>query len=151
MNRKILLILSLLLGGCLPQNAQPPTPITGVPYLIHQEENPYAPRIEDVRLQQDNVILTSISLSERYDLTPIRAELHILGSMPSVCSEPRIKVNPPNEQYQISVEVYSVTDLKLNCENVFQQFKVNLLLGEYSPGQYTVWVNDNPAGSLTSY
>jgi len=151
MKRKLLLILSLLLGGCLPQNAQPPTPTTSAPYLIRQEENPYAPKIEDVRLQQDNVVLTSTSLSERYDLAPIRAELHILGSMPSVCSELRIKVNPPNEQYQISVEVYSVTDLKLNCENVFQQFKVNLLLGEYSPGQYTVWVNDNPAGSLTSY
>lgn len=109
------------------------------------------PLLEDVNLKEDGVIITSASLSERYDLTPIRAELHLLGSMPSVCSELRIKVNPPDQQYQIMVEVYSVSSIKLNCENVFQQFKVSILLGEYSPGQYTVWVNDNLAGTLASY
>jgi hypothetical protein len=71
--------------------------------------------------------------------------------MPSVCSGLRIKVNPPNEQYQIRIEVYSVTDLKLNCENVFQQFEINLLLGEYTAGQYTVLVNDILAGTVASY
>jgi hypothetical protein len=71
--------------------------------------------------------------------------------MPSVCSEPRVKVNRPNEQYQIIVEVYSVADLKLKCENVFQQFEVNILLGQYSPGQYTVWINENFAGTVASY
>jgi hypothetical protein len=145
-------LLSLLLVSCAVLRPAPQsTPTVGAPYVIRQEENPYAPKIEDVSLKEDGVTLTSMSLSERYDLTPIRAELHILGSMPSVCSELRIKVNPPNEQYQINIDVYSVADLKLKCENVFEQFKVSLLLGEYSPGQYTVWVNDNFVGSVASY
>jgi hypothetical protein len=152
MKRTLLLSLSLILISCaMLQPAPPPTPTTGAPFVIKQEENPYTPRIEDVSLKQDGVVLTSVSLSERYNLTPIRAELHVLGSMPSVCSELRIKVSPPNEQYQIRIEVYSVADLKLKCENVFQQFEVSILLGQYSPGQYTVWVNDNLAGTLASY
>jgi hypothetical protein len=148
----LLPLLSLILISCTAlQPAPTPTSTASAPHVLKQEENPYAPKIEDVSLKQDSVILTSVSLSERYALTPIRAELHVLGSMPSVCSELRIKVNPPNEQYQIRIEVYSVADLKANCENVFQQFEVSLLLGEYTAGQYTVLVNDSLAGTVASY
>ncbi len=152
MKRPLPLLLSLILVSCAAlQSAPSPTPTASAPYVIKQEENLYAPKLEDVSLKQDSVTMTAASLSERYDLTPIRAEMHLLGSMPSVCSELRIKVNPPNAGYQIIVEVYSVVNLKINCENVFQQFEVNLLLGEYSAGQYTVWVNDQFVGSLASY
>jgi hypothetical protein len=152
MKRILLPLLSLILVSCAAlRPAPPPTSTASAPYVIKQEENPYAPKLEDVSLKQDGVTLTSVSLSERYDLTPIRAELHVLGSMPSVCSELRIKVSPPNEQYQIRIEVYSVADLKLNCENVFQRFEVSLLMGEYTAGQYTVLVNDILAGSVASY
>jgi hypothetical protein len=145
-------LFSLILASCSTfQPVPPPTPTASVPYVIKGAENPYAPLLKDVSLKQDGVIITSASLSERYDLNPIRAELHLLGSMPSVCSELRVKVNPPDEQYRVIVEVYSVSDLKLNCENVFQQFKISLLLAQYSPGQYTVWVNDNLAGTLAAY
>lgn len=152
MKRTLPLFLSLILASCAAfQPAPAPTPTAAAPLVLKSEENPYAPRLDDVSLKQDGVVLTAVSLSERYDLTPIRAQLYVSGSMPSVCSEPRVKVNRPDEQYQIVVEVYSVADLKLNCENVFQQFEVSVLLGQYSPGQYIVWVNDNLAGTLASY
>lgn len=152
MKQVSVLILALPLAACAAlQPLPPPTATAGAPFVVGQEENPYAPLLEDVNLKEDGVVLTSVSLSERYDLTPIRAELHLLGFMPSVCSQLRVKVRPPNAQYQIIVEVYSVSDLKLNCGRVFQQFKASLLLGQYSPGQYTVWVNDIPAGTLASY
>jgi hypothetical protein len=150
--KRVLFLFSLFLASCAALQAAPsPASTASAPRAIKGEENPYTPLLEDVNLKQDGVIITSASLSERYDLTPIRAELHLLGSMPSVCSELRIKINPPDQQYQVMVEVYSVSSLKLNCENVFQQFKVSILLGEYSPGQYTIWVNDNLAGTLASY
>jgi hypothetical protein len=146
------LLLCLILASCAVLHPAPtPAPTISAPYVVRHEDNPYAPKLEDVGMKEENIILTSTSLSERYDLTPIRAELHILGSMPSVCSELRIKVNPPNAQYQIGIDTYSVANLKLNCENIFQQFEVSLLLGEYSPGQYTVWVNDTFVGSVASY
>jgi hypothetical protein len=151
MKQTIYLLLILILSACVAQPAQEPTPTISIPFVLKQEENPYAPRTGDLSLKQDGITLTSLSLSERYDLTPLRAELHVLGSMPSVCSELRIIVNPPDIEYQITVEVYSVADLKLNCENVFQQVQASILLGVYSAGQYTVWVNDGYVGDIVSY
>jgi hypothetical protein len=151
MKQTIFLLLILMLSACISQPTQEPTPTISVPFVFKQEENAYAPRAEDLSLKQDGVTLTSLSLSERYDLTPLRSELHVLGSMPSVCSELRIKVNPPNIEYQISIEIYSVADPKLNCENVFQQVETTILLGAYSAGQYTVWVNDSYVGDIVSY
>jgi hypothetical protein len=151
MKRTVLLFLTLILSACAAQPTQAPKPTVGAPFVITQEENPYEPKIEDVSMKQDSVIFTSLGLSERFDLTPIRTELHILASMPSVCSELRIKVNPPNNNYQINIEIYSVTNQKLNCENVFQQIDTTILLGAYSAGQYTIWVNDTLVGSMVSY
>ena len=151
MKRVILILLTLVTNACAAQPTQAPLPTAGDPYIIKQEDNPFAPRLDDLSLKQDGVILTSTSLSERYDLNPIRAELHVQGSMPSVCSELRIKINPPNNQYQIYIEIYDVADQKINCENVFQRFDTTILLGVYSPGQFTVLVNDSFAGSVASY
>ena len=151
MKRTLFLLLILILSACAAQPTQEPTPTISVPFVLKQEENPYAPRPEDLGMKQDGVILTSLSLSERYDLTPIRPELHVLGSMPSVCSELRIKVNPPNTEYQVNIEAYSVVDPEQNCENVFQQVDTTILLGAYSPGQYQVLVNDSYVGDFASY
>jgi hypothetical protein len=151
MKRILFLLLVLILSACTAQPTQEPTPTISIPFVLKQEENPYTPKTADLGMKEDGVILTSVSLSERYDLTPLRAELHVLGSMPSVCSELRIKVNPPNIEYQISIEIYSVVDPKQNCENVFQQVDTTILLGAYSAGQYTVWVNDSLVGSIASY
>ena len=151
MKRTLFLLLILITSACAAKPTPEPTPTASAPYVLKQEENPYAPKPEDLSLKQDGVILTSTSLSERFDLTPIRAELHVLGSMPSVCSELRIKVNPPNIKYQISIEIYSVADSKLKCENVFQQVDTTILLGAYSAGQYSVWVNESFVGSIASY
>jgi hypothetical protein len=151
MKRTIFLFLFLTLNACAALPTQASTPTASAPYVLKQEENPYTPKAEDSSMKQDGVALTSIGLSERYDLTPLRAELHIQGSMPSVCSELRIKVEPPNNEYKINIEVYGVSDIKPKCENVFQQFDTTILLGAYSAGQYTVWVNGNLAGTLASY
>ena len=151
MKRTLFSLLVLILSACAAQPTQEPTPTTSAPFVLTQEENPYAPKTGDLSLKEGGVILTSLSLSERFDLDPIRAELHVFGSMPSVCSELRIKVNPPNSEYQIIIEIYSVTDPKLNCENVFQQVETTILLGAYSAGQYTIWVNDSFVGNIVSY
>ena len=151
MKRIVFLLLILVLSACAAQPIQTPTPTAVAPFVLKQEENPYAPKTEDLSLKQDEVSLTSVNLSERFDLTPMRAELHVLGSMPSVCSELRIKIDPPNDKYQVRIEIYSVAKPKLNCDNVFQQVDTTILLGVYSAGQYTVWVNDSYIGSMVSY
>ena len=151
MKKIYFLLWIMVLSACIAQPTQEPTPTTSVPFVLKQEENPFSPKVEDLSLKQGGIILTSLSLSERYDLTPLRAELHILGSLPSVCSELRVKVNPPNLEYQIGIEIYSVVGPKLNCENVLQQVDTIILLGAYSTGQYTIWVNDSYVGDIVSY
>lgn len=151
MKQTVFLFLILITSACAAQPTQEAPPTASAPFVITREENPYEPTMDDLSLKEDGVVITSLGLSERFDLTPMRSELHILGSMPSVCSELRIKVNPPNNNYQINIEIYSVANPRLNCENVFQQVDTTILLGTYSAGQYTIWVNDSLVGSMVSY
>ena len=122
-----------------------------MPVFLAPEENAYAPKTQDSGLRQVGIILTSINLVERTDLNPTRVELNLLGSLPSVCNELRIKYNPPNDQYQIFIEVYSLENPNLTCDNVFQQFEATLLFGVYSSGRYTVWINGGLIGDFVTY
>ncbi len=97
------------------------------------------------------VTLTSISLSERFDLTPSRVVVRLLGSMPSVCNELRVEVNLPDAQGRIFMDVYSLINKDMDCDNVFQQFEATILLGTYSSGRYTIWINEGLIGDFVAY
>ena len=144
-------LLLLISSACLAAPAPEPTITPAAPYILAAEENPYAPRPEDADRQVTGLILTSMQLSERTDLTPARVQLNLMGSMPSVCNELRIEFHPPNATYQIQLEVYSLVNPDVNCDNVFQQFEASLLFGVYSPGRYTVWVNQGLIGDFIVY
>ena len=146
-----MIILTLLLSGCIVTPTPQPTSTINVPFVIKQEENPFAPKPEDTSKRQTGVILTSLNLSEHPDLTPVRAELNILGSVPSSCHELRVKINPPTAAYEIFIEIYSIVNPNLNCEDVFQQIETSILLGVYSAGRYSIWVNDELVGDIVSY
>ena len=102
-------------------------------------------------MQIGGVVLTSIGLAEQAESTPVRVRLNLLGSLPRACNELRMEVVYPNEQYQIFVEVYSLANPNVECENVFQQFEATVLFGVYSAGRYTVWVNNELVGDFVSY
>lgn len=151
MKRFTFIIPVVLLAACVSLPTPEPTPTTAAPIIIQVEENPYRPQSGDVSLKLAGALVNSTSLVERFDLDPFRVELNISGSLPSVCNELRINVAPPNASYQIFIEVYSLINKDINCDNVFQQFEANLLLGVYSNGRYTVWVNDGYAGDFITY
>lgn len=147
----LVLCFILLLNACLPQPTPEPTPTSIGPLLITKEENIYEPQPEDLNMIEAGVILTSLDLSEVPDTSPLRTELTVLGSMPSVCNELRINVNLPDENYQILIDIYSIIDPTISCDNVFQQFEATIILGEYSAGQYSIWVNGSFVGDMVSY
>jgi hypothetical protein len=151
MKNYLWLLSIFILSACIPQPTLEPTPTNIAPLLITKEENPYEPHPEDLNMIQAGVILTSLDLSEVADTSPLRTELTVLGSMPSVCNELRINVNPPDENYQIAIDIYSIIDPTISCDNVFQQFEANIVLGEYSAGQYSIWVNGSFVGDMVSY
>ena len=147
----IFIVTFLTLAACVAIPTQEPTATTATPLIIQVEENPYRPQPKDVSFTLAGAIINSTGLVERFDLDPFRVELSISGSVPSVCNELRINVAPPNANFQIMIEVYSLVNKDINCDNVFQQFEANLLLGVYSNGRYTVCVNDGYAGDFITY
>lgn len=151
MRRIHFIIPFLFLGACIPAPTAEPTTTASAPYRITLEENMHAPRTGDLGMQIAGVTITSVNLSERFDFAPPRATLGIIGYMPSVCNELRIDVNPPDKNYRIFVEVYSLINPNIQCDNVFQQFEASVLFGKYSSGRYTVWVNDDLVGDFVAY
>ena len=151
MKRLSLLFILLFLSACAAQPVQEPTPTASLPFTLKSADNPYASKPEDANLQIGGAEITSINLAEKVDLTPTRVEVRITGSLPRACNQLRIDIAAPNDQYQILMEVYSLVDLKVECENVFQQFEAAVLLGVYSPGRYTVWVNGGLIGDFVTY
>ena len=145
------IIVLLLLSSCIAAPTPQPTATTTTPTIIIVEENLYRPQSSDASLRLGGVIINNVNLIERFDLDPFRVEVKLSGSLPSVCNELRINVIPPNEAYQIYIEVYSLINTDLNCDNVFQQFEASLLLGVYSDGRYTVWVNEGFSGDFITY
>ncbi len=151
MRRVRFIIAFLFLGACIPAPTAEPTAKAFAPYRITPEENAYAPRTGDLGMQIAGVTITSVNLSERFDFTPPRALLGVIGYMPSVCNELRIEVNLPDEDYRVFVEIYSLINPDIECENVFQQFEAGVLFGMYSAGRYSVWINDDRVGDFVSY
>lgn len=146
-----LFLVAVLLGACIASPMVEPTPTASPPYRITPDENPYEPKLEDVGRQVASVTITSVDLSERYDHTPPRAVLGLVGYMPSVCNELRVEISPPDEEYNVFIEVYSLVNPTIQCDNVFQQFETSILFGTYSPGRYHVWINDSLIGDFVSY
>ncbi|MDD2921224.1 MAG: hypothetical protein PHQ36_02965 [Anaerolineales bacterium] len=146
-----LVYFAFMLSACLAPPISAPTAVVRAPSVIAAEENPHAPKPEDAQLNRAEIIVASVDLSDRADLDPVRVQVNFLGSMPGVCKELRLQVKPPDEQYRIFIEAYSVANPKIKCPNVFQQFETNILLGVYTSGKYSVWVNEKFVGDFISY
>ena len=151
MKRSFFLLTAILLASCISIPTEEPTPTAAPPYRITPDENPFEPQIGDVGRQIATVTITSVSLAELYDYSPPRSMISLVGYMPSVCNELRVNIDPPDEEYNVFIEVYSLINPDIQCDNVFQQFETSILLGTYSPGRYSVYVNGALAGDFMSY
>jgi len=150
MKHIIYLFLLIVLSACLPYPT-PQSPATiRAPFIIKSAENPYAPKSEDIKMRIGGVILTSLDIIEQTNILPNRVKLFILGSLPRTCNELRVEVSDPNAQYQIFISIYSLINPSVKCENVFQQFEAVILLGVYTEGRYTIWVNKKLVGDFVS-
>ena len=75
--------------------------------------------------------------------------LELKGNLPTPCHKLRVKVNPPDANQQIQVEVYSLADPAEICIQVLEAFQVSVPLKELPSGTYQVSVNQQPVGELT--
>jgi hypothetical protein len=109
----------------------------------------FSPQKGDAGLSIGNVYLDSAELLilESY---PIQVNLYISGNLPTPCNELRVKVNDPDTNNRIYIEIYSVSNPDTMCVQVLQPFDTNISLGSFSPGHYKVYLNGELIGEFDS-
>ena len=115
----------------------------------HPIPQAYAPQPGDRDLERGNALVENSELlvMESY---PLQITLVLEGELPTPCNQLRAAVNLPDKQNRIRVEVYSVIDPGQICVQVEEPFEVNVGLGSFPSGNYTVWVNGEMVGEFDS-
>lgn len=130
--------------------ADPDAPVSNEPGSAEPQPEPpsYLPKPEDKNWIKSNVYIEGAEILTLESFPP-QFMLHVAGNLPNPCHQLRIKVNPPDKEQRVVVEVYSVTDPGKNCIEVIQPFDVNARLDAgLSAGKYSVLVNDNLIGEM---
>jgi len=149
----------------LPPTPLPPTQVTEVPTAIPTEgvdfsitgplsgtgstsALPFRPAAGDEQLNKGSVVIDSTELVTMESYPP-QYVLSVKGSLPTPCHKLRIQALPANEKNQIDIEMYSVVNPDEVCAQVLVPFQVQIPLGSYSTGKYTVTVNGEKTASFT--
>ncbi len=80
---------------------------------------------------------------------PVQVILNISGMLPTPCNLPRAEVSEPDAENNIHVEMWTLVEPDAICIQVLQPFEVNIPLGSYESGSYTVYLNDNEVGEFS--
>jgi hypothetical protein len=128
-------------GEPYPEPAEPGVPQNVPPPNDHE----YAPQPQDAALERGNVYIDSaeVVLMESY---PVQVRLLLQGSLPTPCHLLRAVASISNDR--IEVEVYSLVDPAQICTQVLQPFDASIPLGAYTQGSFSVWVNEQEAGTF---
>jgi inhibitor of cysteine peptidase len=89
---------------------------------------------------------SEVLLLESY---PVQVVLSLKGTFSTPCNHLRAKVEKPDAENRIQVEVFSLYDPNEICIQVLQEFETNIPLGSYPNGSYTVWLNGIQVGEFT--
>lgn len=164
-----LILFSLLLAACASQDQQMPaedkgmegtvTPIPAelTPTLAPPEEKPaidgpqYAPM--EPLPDEDKMIRGTLSVGESeiilMESYPVQVSLKVSGMLPTPCHMPRAEVTEPDENNEIHVEMWTLTDPDAMCIQVLQPFETSIPLGSYESGMYSVYLNGKQVGDFS--
>ncbi len=127
------------------------TPIDGNFTTLPADDDPIlpAPQPVDAGLSIGNAYLesTDLLILESY---PIQVNLYLSGNLPTPCHHLRVKINDPDKDNRIYVDVYSVSNPETMCTQVLEPFDTTVSLGSFSPGHYEVYVNGEMIGEFDS-
>ncbi len=165
----VLIIFSLALAACAPQpqvGSQQPTQGAGAvlppattnpsetissdqtPTPGEEPRSPLEPLPNEEKMVRGSVIIeeSDLLILESY---PPQFVLSLKGTLPTPCHFLRANVGKPDAEKRIQVEVYSLAEPDVICIQIVQPFDVNLPLGSFTDGPYTVLVNDQKVGEIT--
>jgi len=111
--------------------------------------NEYAPAPGDENLTRGKAFVTiKDSGVLMLESAPVQVMLHLKGSLPSPCSHLRVNPSQPNDQKRIDVEVYSVAKPGEVCVAKLQDFDVNIPLGSFPSGHYSIYIDGELLGEF---
>ena len=154
MKFRIIWLIMLLITSCAPQSQvtpEPDMPVTNPPGgampTANPNSNPFAPKPGDEKLTRGPVYINEASLVIR-ESYPTQISLSMRGDVPTPCHELRVKIDEPNQENKITVDVSSVVNPDKACMQVLEPFQESIDVGTFSPGHYSVWVNGELAGEF---
>lgn len=123
-----------------PSNSSKPVQEYLPPAQPADPNNPYAPLPGDKDLQTDKVYLDSSDI-QTVSTFPPEYLIVLQGSLPTPCHFLRIQIDPPDQNNNIYIKAYSVTDPNMTCAQTLQSFEATLPLKDLIPVRYAVWIN----------
>ena len=147
----ILFILGLSACAKVSEHGQPVETVSVEPTIVIAEETlvppAYLPQPSDSRLTKAKAIVDSSSLVFTTG-DPVQVELIFSGHLPTPCHELRVHIPEPDADGNIMIEIYSLTEADILCEQVLRSFNETIILGVYPRGSYLVWINGGVVGNF---
>lgn len=84
---------------------------------------------------------SEILLMESY---PVEVVLLVRGHLPTPCHALLSQVSGPDAEGRIEVTLTSEAPPDVVCAQVLEPFEERILLGSYTDGDFTVWLNGEP-------
>lgn len=134
-----------------PAAGQTPLPLDTPVETINSEtplaEQPAAdqPTPEGVNMQRAGATIESAVLLQKESF-PKQITLELSGVLPTPCHQVKDNVHKPDAQNRIEIDVYSLVDPAAICAQVLAPFELQIELGSYPAGKYTVVINDEEHG-----
>lgn len=152
-----LFMIVFLIAACIPAASMPNTstpsvtqPAANTPAPQRKQPEPsLGTNPKDANSIRGDVFLEEASLVIRESYPP-QIALVLKGDLPTPCHQLRIHINPPDEENQIFVDVYSNVGIDTVCIQVIKPFEENINIGTFPVGHYTVLVNGEKVGEFDS-
>lgn len=113
------------------------------------DPNSLQPQPNDDQLERGSVEITATEILTMESFPP-QFMVKIEGSKATPCHQLRAVIGEPGESKEIRIDLYTVFPTDLACVQMIEAFSVNLPLGSYPAGTYTVYVNDAQIGQITA-
>ena len=136
------------IGNLVNPQPSPSTQSPDAPVSSEDQPSPLDPIPGEEKMARGEATISesNVLLLESY---PVQVVLSLKGSLSTPCHHLRAKVNPPDAQNRIQVEVYSLYNPDEICIQMLQEVETSIPLGSYSKGSYTVWLNGKQVGEFT--
>jgi hypothetical protein len=142
----LIVIATALLAACTSQPAATPVPVT--PQWI----NPYAPQPGDGTMTRGDVEIVSASvvLAESF---PPQISVSLAYRLPTPCYQLRLSFSQLDIQNRIQLEIYGIASKDKPCSlmALLTPQEININLGSFPTGHYSVWVNGLQVGEFDAY